>query len=88
MANVTIGKYDFLDEAFDTVSPDAIDFITKLLEKDKNIRMTASDALKHKWVKKKPQYYPSKTKTEAQQFQFKPVRIDLVSLYTKCRRSR
>lgn len=34
MANVTIGKYDFLDEAFDTVSPDAIDFITKLLEKD------------------------------------------------------
>lgn len=82
MANVTIGKYDFLDEAFDTVSPDAIDFITKLLEKDKNIRMTASDALKHKWVKKKPQYYPSKTKTE--QFQFKPVRIDLVSLCTKC----
>lgn len=34
MGNVTIGKYDFLDEAFDTVSPEAIDFITKLLEKD------------------------------------------------------
>uniref|UniRef100_A0A336MX37 CSON006730 protein n=1 Tax=Culicoides sonorensis TaxID=179676 RepID=A0A336MX37_CULSO len=77
MANVTIGKYDFLDEAFDTVSPEAIDFITKLLEKDKNVRMTAEEALKHKWVKKKPQYYPSKAKTNTEQFQFKPVRIDL-----------
>lgn len=34
MSNVTIGKYDFLDEAFDSVSPDAIDFITKLLMKE------------------------------------------------------
>lgn len=34
MANVTIGKYDFDDEAFSTVSVDALDFIRKLLVKD------------------------------------------------------
>ena len=34
MANVTVGKYDFIDEAFDNVSADAIDFISKLLVKD------------------------------------------------------
>lgn len=34
MANVTIGKYDFDDEAFVTVSKDALDFIRKLLVKD------------------------------------------------------
>lgn len=35
MANVTIGKYDFDDEAFDDISEDATDFISKLLVKDK-----------------------------------------------------
>lgn len=34
MANVTIGKYDFDDEAFSKVSKDALDFISKLLVKD------------------------------------------------------
>lgn len=34
MANVTIGKYDFDDEAFKTVSKEALDFIAKLLLKD------------------------------------------------------
>lgn len=34
MTNVTIGKYDFDDEAFSKVSKDALDFIAKLLEKD------------------------------------------------------
>lgn len=34
MANVTIAKYDFDDEAFADVSEDAIDFISKLLVKD------------------------------------------------------
>lgn len=76
MANVTIGKYDFLDEAFDNVSPDAIDFITKLLEKNQDNRMKAADALKHKWVKKRPQYYPTKSKDQT--FQFKPVRLEMV----------
>lgn len=33
MANVTIAKYDFDDEAFQEVSEEARDFITKLLVK-------------------------------------------------------
>lgn len=34
MANVTIAKYDFDDEAFDEISDNAKDFIQKLLIKD------------------------------------------------------
>ena len=34
MANVTVGKYDFDDEAFSKVSKDALEFISKLLVKD------------------------------------------------------
>lgn len=34
MANVTIAKYDFDDEAFNSISPEALDFISKLLIKD------------------------------------------------------
>lgn len=34
MTNVTIGKYDFDDEAFQKVSKDSLDFIAKLLVKD------------------------------------------------------
>lgn len=34
MANVTIGKYDFDDEAFATISKEALNFIQKLLVKD------------------------------------------------------
>ncbi|XP_055595074.1 death-associated protein kinase related-like isoform X6 [Uranotaenia lowii] len=59
MGNITIGRYDFLDEAFDTVSEDAIDFINRCLVKDQKERLTAEEALKHKWIKRKPQYYPT-----------------------------
>lgn len=34
MANVTVAKYDFDDEAFDEISDNAKDFIKKLLVKD------------------------------------------------------
>lgn len=34
MANVTIAKYDFEDEAFQEISEMAKDFIRKLLNKD------------------------------------------------------
>lgn len=34
MANVTVAQYDFDDEAFDSISNDAKDFIKKLLVKD------------------------------------------------------
>lgn len=35
MANVTIAKWDFDDEAFTEISDDAKDFISNLLVKDK-----------------------------------------------------
>lgn len=35
MANVTIAQYDFDDEAFNDISKDAQDFISKLLVKNK-----------------------------------------------------
>lgn len=54
MANVTIAKYDFDDEAFNDVSSEALDFITKLLVKDMSARMTATECLEHKWLKRKP----------------------------------
>lgn len=59
MGNVTVGKYDFNDEAFDNVSAECIEFITKLLMKQHDKRLTAKEALRHKWVKKRPQYTPS-----------------------------
>ncbi|ENN75369.1 hypothetical protein YQE_08144, partial [Dendroctonus ponderosae] len=53
MANVTISKYDFDDEAFQSISENAKDFIRKLLIKDLNQRMTAEECLQHEWLKKK-----------------------------------
>ncbi|CAH1128507.1 unnamed protein product [Ceutorhynchus assimilis] len=53
MANVTISKYDFDDEAFQNISENAKDFIRKLLIKDLSLRMSAEDCLQHEWLKKK-----------------------------------
>jgi len=50
MANVTVGKYDFEDEAFREISENAKNFIAKLLVKDITERMTASQCLEHKWL--------------------------------------
>lgn len=80
MGNVTVGKYDFNDEAFDTVSADCMDFITKLLKKNPTERLTAHDALKHRWVKKKPQYYPTNSKPAGSPLSFKAVYLDKVSM--------
>ncbi|XP_055706464.1 uncharacterized protein LOC129803731 isoform X2 [Phlebotomus papatasi] len=54
MANVTISKYDFDDDAFRDVSSEAIDFISRLLVKDAEARMTATECLEHKWLKRRP----------------------------------
>lgn len=35
LSNVTLGEWDFEDEAFDDISEDAKDFISKLLVKTK-----------------------------------------------------
>lgn len=53
MANVTIAKYDFDDEAFQNISENAKDFIRKLVIKDLNQRMTAEECLQHEWLRKK-----------------------------------
>lgn len=79
MGNVTVGKYDFNDEAFDNISPDCIEFITKLLVKDQDERMTAKQALRHRWIKKKPQYTPTNPKNSTNSLPFKAVFMDKVS---------
>merc|ERR1719228_1338188 len=53
MSNVTMAKYDFDYEEFDEVSPDAKDFITRLLRKNPSRRMTATACLEHSWLKEK-----------------------------------
>ncbi|XP_044756133.1 myosin light chain kinase, smooth muscle isoform X2 [Coccinella septempunctata] len=53
MANVTIAKYDFDDEAFNEISETAKDFIRKLLVKDMTARMSAEECLNHDWLKRK-----------------------------------
>lgn len=58
MANVTIAKYDFDDEVFNEISEDAKDFIQKLLLKDKERRMSATQCLAHTWLRRKPKPPP------------------------------
>jgi serine/threonine protein kinase len=78
MGNVTVGKYDFNDEAFDNVSSECIDFITKLLMKEHGERLTAKEALRHKWVKRKPQYHPTNAKPSTSPLSLKTVYSDKV----------
>jgi len=49
-ANITRADYDFVDEAFDAISQDAKDFISALLVKRKEKRMTARECLQHTWL--------------------------------------
>ncbi|GAV09499.1 hypothetical protein RvY_19031-2 [Ramazzottius varieornatus] len=51
LSNVTNAEWDFEDECFDTISDDAKDFITNLLVKRADKRMTAAECLNHKWLK-------------------------------------
>ncbi|KAK9743723.1 Protein kinase domain [Popillia japonica] len=58
MANVTVAKYDFDDEAFDEISENAKDFIRKLLLKDQDQRMSAEQCLKHVWLRRSERKIP------------------------------
>ncbi|XP_026825970.1 uncharacterized protein LOC105284959 isoform X2 [Ooceraea biroi] len=49
-ANITRADYDLEDEAFDAVSNDAKDFISGLLIKRKELRMSATQCLEHSWM--------------------------------------
>mmetsp|Transcript_13658 Transcript_13658/g.21331 ORF Transcript_13658/g.21331 Transcript_13658/m.21331 type:complete len:190 (+) Transcript_13658:991-1560(+) len=50
--SVRIGRFDFPSPEWDTISPLAKQFITKLLEKDPSKRLTASEAKQHAWLVK------------------------------------
>ncbi|KAK9886789.1 hypothetical protein WA026_018441 [Henosepilachna vigintioctopunctata] len=49
-ANITRADYDFDDEAFNTVSQNARDFIAALLINRKEDRLSAEQCLKHTWL--------------------------------------
>jgi len=53
-------EYDYPEEYWDDISPEAKDFIDHLLVVDVNTRMTAEQALEHPWLKGKK---PSKKST-------------------------
>lgn len=55
MGNVTVAKYDFDDEAFNEISEDALNFITHLLVKETDKRMTATESLQHQWLRRQQQ---------------------------------
>ena len=44
-------RYSFYNEQFDQVSQEAKDFISALLQKSPEFRMTAANALLHPWIK-------------------------------------
>lgn len=48
--NITRSDYDFDDESFSNVSEAAKDFISHLLVKQQQYRMTAAEACNHEWV--------------------------------------
>ncbi|KAK0181087.1 hypothetical protein PV327_003402 [Microctonus hyperodae] len=49
-ANITRADHDFDDKAFHAISQEAQDFISALLVKRKELRMSATDCLKHPWL--------------------------------------
>ncbi|UJR34155.1 hypothetical protein I4U23_021562, partial [Adineta vaga] len=50
LQNIRNGKWKF-DDHFANISPDAKDFITRLLNPDQQNRLTAEQALNHPWLK-------------------------------------
>ncbi|XP_044588361.1 titin homolog isoform X4 [Cotesia glomerata] len=49
-ANITRADFDFDDKAFSAISEEAKDFISGLLIKRKELRMSAKECLKHPWL--------------------------------------
>lgn len=70
MGNVTVAKYDFDDEAFNEISEEALNFITHLLVKEPEKRMTASESLHHPWLlRRQPKRTISKSSLDMQHVQ-------------------
>lgn len=50
---VKSGKYRVDDDEWQTISDDAIDLVSKLLEYNPSKRINAAEALQHKWIMEK-----------------------------------
>jgi len=50
--NVLKGKYSFNNPVWEKISPEAIDLICKLLERQADQRLTAEEAYNHPWIQK------------------------------------
>ncbi len=50
MTRIQDGDYQFSDEVWGGISPEAKDLIGRLLEKDVKQRLSAQQVLKHPWV--------------------------------------
>ena len=44
-------RYSFYGEHFETISPEAKNFISLLLQKNPDFRISAAQALQHEWIK-------------------------------------
>lgn len=58
--NIIRAEYSFEDEAFKDITTEALDFIDRLLVKERKSRMTAADALEHVWLKQKTEKMSTK----------------------------
>ncbi|XP_027557485.1 myosin light chain kinase, smooth muscle-like [Neopelma chrysocephalum] len=50
LSNVTAARWDFEEETFSEISPQAKDFISQLLQKDPRHRLPSAGALLHPWL--------------------------------------
>uniref|UniRef100_A0AAY4B969 Uncharacterized protein n=1 Tax=Denticeps clupeoides TaxID=299321 RepID=A0AAY4B969_9TELE len=50
--NISNAEYSFDDESFKEVNIEALDFVDRLLTKERKHRMTAAEALRHPWMAK------------------------------------
>jgi calcium-dependent protein kinase len=48
--NVLYGSYDYNAPVWQVISEDAKDLITKLLERQADVRLTAEEAFNHTWI--------------------------------------
>lgn len=48
--NIGLAQFDFDDESFNDISPEAKEFISKLLVKDLSMRMLSTESLNHSWL--------------------------------------
>uniref|UniRef100_A0AAR2KGJ7 Protein kinase domain-containing protein n=1 Tax=Pygocentrus nattereri TaxID=42514 RepID=A0AAR2KGJ7_PYGNA len=59
--NISNAEYCFDDESFKDASVEALDFIDRLLTKDRKHRMTAAEALNHPWLTKNTEELSTKS---------------------------